>query len=93
MALGARPGEVSRMMIGEAFATVGVGLAVGMPAAIAAALAARSVLAGVLFKLSPTDPYNLFSVAIAILAIASLAAYLPARRASRIDPVAAIKYQ
>ncbi len=82
MALGARPDDVSRMVIGEAFATVGVGLAIGMPAAIAAALTARSILAGVLFQLSPTDPLNLFGVVSAILVIASLAAYLPARRAA-----------
>jgi putative ABC transport system permease protein len=93
MALGARPGEVARMVVGEAFAVVGVGLAIGLPAAIAAALAGRALLAGVLFQLSPTDPLNLFSVAIAVLVIAPLAAYAPARRASRIDPLAAIKHQ
>lgn len=93
MALGARPAEMSRMVISEAFATVGVGLALGIPAAIAAVLLARSVLAGALFQLSPTDPLNLLSVAVVILVIASFAAYVPARRASRIDPVAAIKYE
>ena len=91
MALGARPGEVSRMVVTEAFATVGVGLAIGIPSAIAAALAARALLAGVPFQLSPTEPVILFSAAIAILVIALLAAYMPAHRASRIDPVAAVK--
>jgi predicted permease len=93
MALGALPGQVARMVVSEAFGIVGGGLAIGVPAAIATALAARAVLAGVLFELSPTDPLILSSSAVAILAIASLAAYVPARRASRIDPVAAIKYE
>ena len=93
MALGARPGHAARMVVGEAFGTVAVGLAIGVPAAIATALAARAVLAGVLFELSPVDPLILSGSAIAILLIASLAAYVPARRAARIDPVAAVKYE
>ena len=93
MALGALPGQVAQMVVREAFRIVAVGLAIGVPAAIATALAARAVLAGVLFELSPMDPLILSSSAVAILLIASLAAYVPARRASRIDPVAAVKYE
>ncbi|MGH8639515.1 MAG: FtsX-like permease family protein, partial [Burkholderiales bacterium] len=93
MALGALPGEVSRMVVGEAFWIVAGGLAIGIPAALAAALAARRILAGVLFELSPTDPLILFTSTLAILSIAAFAAYVPARRAARIDPVAAIKYE
>ena len=93
MALGAVPGQVARMVVGEAFGIVAAGLAIGIPAAFAAALAARALLSGVLFELSPTDPLILSSSALAILLIASFAAYLPARRASRIDPVAAIKWE
>jgi predicted permease len=93
MALGALPGQVARMVVTEAFGIVAVGLALGVPAAIVTALAARAVLAGVLFALSPTDPLTLSSAAVAILVIASLAAYVPARRAARVDPVAAVKYE
>jgi predicted permease len=93
MALGALPGHVARMAVSETFGIVAAGLAIGVPAALAAALAARGVLDGVLFELSPTDPTILISSAGAILLIASLAAYVPARRASRIDPVAAVKYE
>ena len=93
MALGARPGQVARMVVSEAFGIVAVGLAIGVPAAIATAFVSRAVLAGVLFELSPTDPLILSSSAAAILLIASLAAYVPARRAARIDPVAAVKYE
>jgi len=93
MALGAMPGQVGRMVVTEAFGIVAAGLAIGIPAAIATALGARALLAGVLFELSPVDPLTLSTAAAAILLIASLAAYVPARRASRIDPVAAVKYE
>jgi predicted permease len=93
MALGALPGQVARMVVRDAFGIVAGGLALGIPAAFAAALAARSLLAGVLFELSPTDPLILLSSTAAILLIASLAAYLPARRAARIDPVASLRYE
>ncbi len=93
MALGALPGQVARMVVSEAFGIVAGGLALGIPAALAAALAARSLLAGVLFELSPTDPLVLLSSTAVILLIASIAAYLPARRAARIDPVASLKYE
>lgn len=91
MALGARPGRVAGMVVGEALAIVGTGLAIGVPAAIVTALAARGMLAGVLFELSPTDPLILSSAAAAILLIAALAAYVPARRAGRIDPLVVVK--
>jgi len=93
MALGALPGQVARMVVNEASAIVAAGLVIGIPASIATALAVRSVLAGVLFELSPTDPVILSSSAVAILLMASFAAYVPARRAARIDPVAAVKYE
>ena len=56
-------------------------------------LGAGALLAGVLFELSPADPVILVSAVLSILLIAALAAYMPARRASRIDPVAAVKYE
>jgi ABC-type antimicrobial peptide transport system permease subunit len=93
MALGALPGQVARMVVSEAFAIVASGLAIGVPAAVATALAARAVLAGVLFDIAPIDPLTLSGSALAVLLIASLAAYVPARRAARIDPVAAVKYE
>ena len=91
MAIGALPGQVAGMVVKEGFAIVAAGLAIGVPAAIATAMMARSRLAGILFELSPTDPLVLSGSVVAILLIASLAAYAPARGASRIDPVAAIR--
>jgi predicted permease len=93
MALGAAPGQVARMVVSETFWIVGGGLATGIALALAAAGASRGVLAGVLFDLSPADPLILASAVFSILSIAALAAYVPARRASRIDPVAAVKYE
>ena len=85
--------QIARSVIGDTFRVVAGGLVVGVPAALAAAVAARRALGGVLFELSPTDPLILISVVASIALIASLAAYLPARRASRVDPVAALKYE
>jgi predicted permease len=93
MALGALPRQVAGVVVSEAFWSVAGGLAIGVPLALAAGQAARGVLGSVLFELSPTDPLVVVSSAFGILFIASLAAYVPARRASRIDPVAAIKYE
>jgi predicted permease len=91
MALGALPRHVVRIVVSEAVVTVASGLAIGVPAALAAGHAARAMMAGVLFQLSPTDPLTLSSVVVAILMIASFAAYVPVRRASRTDPVTAIR--
>jgi predicted permease len=93
MALGALPAQIARMVVTETFAIVAGGLAIGVPAAFAAGLAARGILGSVLFELSPTDPLVVLSSAAAILLIASLSAYVPMRRASQTDPVAAIKYE
>ena len=93
MAMGALPAQVARMVIGDAFIVVAGGLALGVPAAFATSLALRGLLAGVLFELSPNDPLILLGATAAILLVAALAAYLPARRASRIDPVASLKYE
>ncbi len=93
IALGAVPRQIARIVIGDTFRVVAGGLVIGVPAALAAAVAARRAIGGVLFELSPTDPLILISVIASIALIASLAAYLPARRASRVDPVAALKYE
>ncbi|HMJ62485.1 MAG TPA: ABC transporter permease, partial [Bryobacteraceae bacterium] len=83
MAIGAKPREMLRMVLREAVWLVGCGLAVGIPAAWAAGRLAGSLLFGV----TATDPYAL-AAAITVLLIAALtAAFLPAHRASRIDPL------
>jgi predicted permease len=87
MALGATRGGVRWMVLRQGFVLMVLGIAVGMPGAIAA----TRLLEGLLFGLSPTDPATLAEASLALFAVATLAAYLPARRASRVDPMLALR--
>jgi predicted permease len=87
LAVGARPGNVLRHVIGDALKTVAPGVAVG----IAVAMAGERFVASLLFAFKPRDPLTYGAVAACLLLTAALAAYLPARRASRIDPVQALR--
>jgi predicted permease len=87
MALGAEPGRVLRMVMGEVALLIGIGLMVGL----GAALATTRLLASFLYGTTPNDPLTL-SLAVALLAgVASLAGYLQARRASRLEPLTALR--
>jgi predicted permease len=87
VALGATAAGVRWLVMRQAFLLVGAGLLVGLPAALAVA----HLLRGFLFGLGPTDPVSLTGAALLMLAVASLAAFLPARRASRVDPMSALR--
>jgi len=87
MALGADRDSVIRMVLRQASTVIGIGLVVGL----AAAAATGRALAGLLFNLTPTDPMTLGIVAVILAAVALLACYLPARRATRIDPIQALR--
>jgi predicted permease len=87
MALGAGRGTVQWMILREAFILVGAGLVVGIPLAFGAARAMSTLLFGV----TPTDAVANGSAIAALVVIAALAAYLPARRASRVDPMLALR--
>jgi predicted permease len=87
MALGANRGDILIMILREAGRLVGAGLLIGLPAS---ALASR-LLTSQLFGVAPADPATLGFSATALAAIAILAGYLPARRASRLDPNAALR--
>jgi ABC-type antimicrobial peptide transport system permease subunit len=89
MALGAQRGTVVWMVLRDVVILAGVGLAISVPAALSASKLVESLLFGV----KPNDP-EAFAAAIAILvAAALLAAYVPARRASRIDPMLAVRHE
>ena len=91
MALGAGRGDVVRLVLREAMMLVVVGLAVGVPAALATARLASSQISGLIFRLQPTDPLTIAIAVVGLTAVALVAAYLPARRASRVSPLTALK--
>jgi predicted permease len=87
MALGARAGDVLRQVLGEGLKTSLLGVGVGAVLTLAAGRLIRSLLYGV----DPTDPLSLLAVALILVAITLTAAFRPAWRASRFDPVAALR--
>jgi putative ABC transport system permease protein len=88
-ALGAQPREILRLVLREAVALVGVGAATGL----AAALALARLLSSQLFEVRPFDPLS-FALALAVLAgVGLMACWLPARRAMKIDPAIALRYE
>jgi ABC-type antimicrobial peptide transport system permease subunit len=89
MALGAQRGNVLWLILREALGVTILGALVGL----ATALAATRVLASLLYGLTARDPLTLVAAAIVLLAVATIAALLPAWRASRTDPMTALRYE
>ncbi len=89
MALGAQGARVQRQIVIETLGRAAIGLALG---AVAAAMAARAI-SGLLFGVTYADPYTFLAAAAIMLAVAGLAGYFPARRASRIDPMTALRVE
>jgi len=87
LALGARPVEVLALVLRGGLVLIVSGLAAGI---VAGAFASR-LLASALYGVSPLDPVTFAAVAAVLLSVATLASYLPARRATRIDPIAALR--
>jgi putative ABC transport system permease protein len=88
MALGAQRGDVLRTVVGQGIALATLGIIIGG----AAALAATRLVAGMLFGVAPTDPGIFAAVAGVLIIVAAVAAYIPARRASRVDPLVALRH-
>jgi len=89
MALGARAAAVLAMILRQAAVLLGSGLVIGWAAAYGLTRYAASLLYGV----SPTDPWTFGAVALLLIAVAVLASYLPARRAARVDPATALRFE
>lgn len=87
IALGARRGAILRMVVGEGAVLCAIALAAGLPAAFAL----TRVLSSQLYRVTATDPLTFFVVAVLLAVVALSACYLPARRATRIDPVEALR--
>jgi ABC-type antimicrobial peptide transport system permease subunit len=87
MALGAEQSRVLRMVLREVAILIGIGLAIGLGAAIATTRFVESFLYG----MKPNDPWTLSLAAGALALVAALAGFLPARRASRLDPMTALR--
>jgi predicted permease len=87
LALGAQQAELRRMFVRSGLALAGIGVAIGLSAAAGLMRLMKSLL----FGISPLDPLTYASVPIVLVAAAVLASYLPARRASAVDPVEALK--
>jgi putative ABC transport system permease protein len=87
MALGAKPGTVLRMILREAGWLALIGLAAGLVLAVAT----TRVMASLLFGVPATDPATFVAVAVGLAAVSFLAAYLPGRRATRVDPMVAFR--
>jgi predicted permease len=89
IALGAATGDILRMIVGQGLTLTLAGLAIGTMAA----LALTRLMSGLLFQVSAADPASFAASALLFAAIAALASYLPARRATRVDPTEALRYE
>jgi ABC-type antimicrobial peptide transport system permease subunit len=87
MALGARAPQVARMVVGQTLVLAALGIGVGL----ALALVVTRLMSSLLFEVAPTDPLTLAAVAFALAAVAAAAGALPARRATQVDAVVALR--
>lgn len=89
MALGARPGDISRLVLREGMLLVGAGILLGL----AGAFATTRLLTSMLFEVKPADPTTYAAVAVLLAGVALAASYIPAHRASKVDPLIALRQE
>jgi len=89
LALGAQARDVLRLVVGHGMVLTLIGMAIGL----AGALGATRVLSSLLFGVRPTDLVTFAGVSTLLAAVALLASYIPARRATKVDPMVALRYE
>ena len=87
MALGARHSQVVRMVFREGFLLISTGIAFGIGGSLALTRSIRTLL----FEVGPDDPFTLTVVSLLLIGTGLLACYVPARRATRVDPICALR--
>lgn len=89
IAMGAAPGDILRMVLRQGLSVIGIGLALGL----VIALAGTRLLSGLFVGIKPSDPLTFAVVILLLTGIALFACWIPARRATRIDPLVALRYE
>jgi putative ABC transport system permease protein len=89
MALGSDQGRVLRLVLNQTVILAVIGVAIG----VAAALAFTRFMSSLLYSVRPSDPYTMVAVSILLMIVSALAGYIPARRASRVDPMIVLRHE
>jgi predicted permease len=89
LALGAQVSDVLKMILGQGMAVIGIGLVIGL----AAAFALMRLLRSLLFGVGENDPLTFAAITLVLLLVALIACYIPARRATKVDPLVALRYE
>ena len=89
MALGAAQGDILKLVVGKGSKLILMGVGLGL----LGALALTRFISSLLFGVEPNDPLTFFTVMLTLIAVALLASYIPARRATKVDPLAALRYE